>query len=105
MSGSGGGGYVPPQRANFDCDTTIITTNVSSIDVNVLNNHNIGDILEIILAQNDALHLEDGNGEILGAILHQNTSDVVECIKSGAKYKAEIITINSPVCKVKISRL
>jgi hypothetical protein len=104
MSGSSGGGYVPPQRTKFDCETSIIRTNVSTIDLAVLAKHKQGDILEVIIGQNDALLLEDGNGEILGAILHLNTVDIIICIGKGTEYEAEIIKINTPACQVEIKR-
>lgn len=104
MSGSGGGGYIPPQRNIFDCDTSIIVTNVSSINILVLAKHTVGVFLEIVLGENRQILLEDGDGEILGAILHTNTPDLIECIVNGADYKAEILSINTPVCRVKITR-
>lgn len=104
MSGSSGGGYVPPQRTRFDCETSIIRTNVSTIDLTVLAKHNQGDILDVIVGKSDALLLEDGNGEMLGAVLHLNTSDIIDCIRQGATYEAEIIKINTPACQVEIRR-
>lgn len=104
MSGSGGGGYVPPQGTKFDCDTSIITTNVSSVNITILMKHRVGNILDVILGPRDSLLLEDGDGEILGAILHLNTSEIVDCIKNEALYEAEILTINSPICRVQIRR-
>ena len=104
MSGSDSSGYVPPQRANFDCETSIIITNVSSIDLAVLAKHKQGNTLDVVISPSDALFLEDGNGEVLGAILHLNTKDIVECIKAGATYEAEILKIHTPACQVKIRR-
>ena len=104
MSGSNGGGYVPPQRTIFDCKTSIIKTYVSSIDLVVLGKHKLGDILDVVIGKNDTLLLEDGNGEILGAILHLNTSDIIDCIKEGATYEAEIIKVNTLACQIEIKR-
>lgn len=104
MSGSGGGGYIPPQRNEFDCETGIIITNVSSINLVVLAKHTVGVILEVVLGGNGEVLLEDGDGERLGAILHANTPDLIECIADGADYEAEILSINTPVCRVKITR-
>jgi len=103
MSGSGGG-YIPPQRNEFDCETGIIITTVSSIDLVVLAKHTVGVILEVILGGNGEVLLEDGDGERLGAILHANTPDLIECITGGANYEAEILTISTPVCRVRITR-
>lgn len=104
MSGSGGGGYIPPQRNKFDCETSFILTIVSSINLIVLAKHKVGIILDVIIGNNGQVLLEDGDGEILGAILHSNTPDLIECIESGAKYEAEIQRINTPACTVKITR-
>lgn len=104
MSGSGGGGYIPPRRNVFDCETGTITTNVSSIDLVVLAKHVVGIFLEVVLGKKGEVLLEDGDGEILGAILHPNTPDLIKCITDGANYEAEILIINTPVCRVRITR-
>lgn len=103
MSGSGGG-YEPPQRTKFDCETGIIITNVSTVNILILEKREKGDILEVVLTENRSLALEDGDGEILGSILHINTPDIIACIKNGASYEAEILDINSPACRVRIKR-
>ncbi|WP_452227374.1 hypothetical protein [Lacinutrix cladophorae] len=105
MSGSGGGGYIPPQRNEFDCETSVIITNVSSIDLTVLAKHNVGDILKVVIGTNGEVLLEDGNGEILGAVLHPNTPDLNDCIENGTDYQAEIQKINTPTCTVKITSI
>lgn len=104
MSGSGGGGYVPPQRNKFDCESSFIVTSISSINLTVLAKHTTGNFLDVILGGNRQVLLEDGDGEILGAVLHSNTPDLIECIDNGAEYEAEIQIINTPTCTVKITR-
>lgn len=104
MSGSGNSGYVPPQRANFDCNKSIITTNVSSINTTILSKYKVGDCLEVTLSKNKPLLLEDGNGEILGAILHTNTLDIIRCMGQGKVFEAEISRIDYPACIVVIQK-
>jgi hypothetical protein len=104
MSGSGNGNYIPPQRSYFDCETGVIRISVSSIDVNVLSKHKVGDILKILLGTKDELLIEDGDGETLGAVLHLNTTDILNCIKNGYQFEAEILSINSPSCRAEIRR-
>ena len=104
MSGSGGGGYVPPQRAKFDCETSQIITFLSSIDLIALKKLSIGTILEVEIGKNEALIVLNADGEIIGSIVHPSTTDIIECIKMGNHYEAEIIEINFPACKVKIKR-
>jgi hypothetical protein len=92
MSGSGGGGgYDPPPAVKFNCKTSYIKTVISSINLAVLNKHNVGTILTVAIDENDTVIIEDGDGEILGSILHLNSDDLVECIKAGNEYSAEII--------------
>lgn len=102
MSGSGGGRYEPPARSKFECGKTAIRTTLTSINITVLKNHTTGDILNVIIGTNDSLQLENGNGEILGAILHSNTRDIIECIKNGFIYSATIVNIKSTTCVVRI---
>ncbi|HET8885446.1 MAG TPA: hypothetical protein VFM70_03745 [Salinimicrobium sp.] len=105
MGGSGGGGYIPPQRNEFDCETSSIVTNVSSINLTVLAKHTVGTVLEVVIGKNGEVLLEDGDGEILGAILHINTPDIIDCMENGAEYQAEIQRINTPTCTVKIASI
>jgi hypothetical protein len=105
MSGSGGGGYVPPQRVKFDCETSQIITILSSIDLLVLKKLIAGTILEVEISVNESLVVINGDGEIVGSIVHPSTTDIIECIKKGNNYYAEIIEINYPACKVKIKSI
>lgn len=105
MSGSGGGGYVPPQSVKFDCESGIINTAVSSVDLVVLSKQKVGDNLQIELSDLETVIVVDGNGEILGSIAHRSTKELIECIKRGNDYQATITSINSPVCNVRIERI
>lgn len=104
MGGSGGGGYSVPRKIKFDCENGQITTNVSSIDLAVLQKHKVADILNIIISTSNSIVLEDGNGEILGAVLHASTSELINCIKNGNEYEAEIISIQLSTCRILIKR-
>lgn len=105
MSGSGGGGgYDPPPAVKFDCITSYIKTVLSSINLTVLNKHEVGAILIVSIEGNDTVIVEDGDGEILGSILHANSDDLTECIKAGNVYSAEIIIKTAVSCTVLIKR-
>jgi len=105
MSGSGGGGYIPPQSVKFDCESGIINTTVSSVDLAVLSTQSVGDILQIELSNTETVILLNGNGEILGSIVHSNTAELIECIKKGNNYQATITSIITPACRAKIERI
>ena len=104
MGGSGSGGYSAPQKIKFDCENGQIITAVSSIDLNSLQKHKVDDILSISISQKNSIVLEDGNGEILGSVLHSNTSALLECIRNGNVYYAKIISIEGLACRVLIKR-
>ena len=105
MSGSGGGGYIPPKSTKFDCEGGILAITVSSVDIAVLNKHKIADVLNVLLSVTDTVILEDGNGEILGSVVHINTAELIQCIKDGNNYEAKITSINSPTCHIKINKM
>lgn len=105
MSGSGSSGYVPPQNVKFDCETGIIITRVSSVDFSLLSIINVGDIFEVELSETESLILVSNNGEILGAIVHLNNEELINCIKKGNRYKAKITSKTSHSCQVKIERI
>lgn len=105
MSGSGGfGAYELPARAKFDCLSGTVTIKVSSVDLEVLTELSAGDKLEIEISGSGSLVLIDKNGQILGSLMHPNTSDIINCIKEGNDYVATIISIASPTCTVKITK-
>lgn len=99
------GGYIPPQSAKFDCAIGIINTTVSSVDLTLLSKLTLGDVLSVELSEDETVILVNGNGEILGSIVHPNTADLILCIKQGNEYEASIVSINVPACTVKIERV
>lgn len=103
MSGGSTGGYIPSSKTKFDCDNGIIITLLSTIDIVVLSQHSIGDIL-IVTLNNNSVVVENGNGEILGSVLHVNVNELRECLEGGNTYSAEIFSIIGTSCRVKISR-
>ncbi|CAM3689927.1 hypothetical protein [Sphingobacterium prati] len=106
MSGSGGErGYQSSARAQFDCNSGTITTNLSTINLTILLTHSAGDILQVEINATGALVTVNGNGQILGSIVHVNTSDIKQCINDGNNYIAKITAINTPVCTVNIRRI
>lgn len=103
MSGSGGyGGYEPPLKTIFDCEFPKVKTNISSIDLDVLKLHKVGDELDLEISKSGSLVLCDGDGQTLGSIVHINTVDIINCIKNGNNYKGKILIIQIPVCNVQI---
>lgn len=86
-----------PLRKKSVYKANIITTTISSVNHITLLKHQVGDVLNIVLEKNELLLLEDEDGEILGAIL-LNIPSVINRIKSGVKYEAEVLGISTPTC-------
>lgn len=84
-------------RTKSDHNSSIITTTISSVNHITLSKHQVGNVLDIVLGKNESLLLEDEDGEILGAIL-LNIPSVINRIKSGVKYEAEVLGISTPTC-------
>ena len=104
MSGSGGdGGYVPPVRARFSCETGQIVSKIASVDLKVLAKQKVGNILDVEVRKG-ILMIYDGDGELLGSIIHPNAIEMIECINQDFEYEAEITIINTPSCTVIIKR-
>ncbi|MCH2491112.1 MAG: hypothetical protein MK211_13290 [Flavobacteriales bacterium] len=101
MSGSGGGGYQPSIKTTFDCETGIIRTALSSVNLNIIAQHFTGDVLDVVVDGN-AVVAENGNGEILGSILHANVNKLRECIELGHEYQATITSLTGTSCSIKI---
>lgn len=104
MSGSGGGNYVPSVRTGFDCDSGIGRTSLSSLNLDIVSDCDVGGILDVVL-NNSAVVVENGNGEVLGSVLHQFSSDLADCILSGLNYKAKILSKTATSCTVKIFKI
>ena len=101
MSG-GGGGYIPPVNKNkFDCTVGVITTMLASINVELVAGCSVGDIFNVSIV-NNAVVVENNDGEILGSILHELVTALKECIEQGYTYQAEIISLLGLTCKVRI---
>ena len=105
MCGSGGSGYIPPQSTKFDCENGQLTTTLSSVDLIVLRKLVVGTILEVEIGANESLVAIDADGEIVGSIIHPNTSDIIECINKGNHYNGEVVVIDYPACRIKIKSI
>jgi hypothetical protein len=103
MSGGGGGGYDPPVRAKFSCETGQIVSKIASVDLKVLAKLKVGNILDVEVRKG-ILMIYDGDGELLGSIIHPNAIEMIECINQDFEYEAEITIINTPSCTVIIKR-
>lgn len=102
MSGGNGGGYVPPvKHIKFDCTVGVIITVLASINIELVADCSVGDIFDVAVIDN-AVIIENKDGEILGSVLHEMVNALKDCIKLGYTYQAEIISLSGLNCKVRI---
>lgn len=103
MSGGGGGGIdVPPirTRVTVSCERLVVETTLVKPNEELLGRLNVGDLL---LIQPDVEGIGATYGdEVVGRIETPDNSKLLECIREGTIYVAEIISIEGTVCKVKI---
>ena len=105
MSGSGGGNSpsfnIPSQ--NDSCENIIINTNLASPQAIVIANLTVGNRLNIIAATDQGpIQALDGNGQIAGNIISREQIRLLNCIRQGTVYVADIIEIDNGQCQVQI---
>lgn len=103
--GIGGGGVMPhPMKEEGDaCLNLVIITNLASVDVNVLNKTQVGDVLPMETQSIDGPVVVLKDGDILGTVLSSHLILLLNCMNDGTEYKAEVIKIVDAICQVKIS--
>ena len=100
--GGGGGGDIPPirPRVTVSCERLVVETTLVKPNEELVGKLNVGDLL---LIQPDAEGIGATYGdEVVGRIETPDNSKLLECIREGTIYVAEIISIEGTVCKVKI---
>jgi|SRR5690606_33462681 len=99
MSGSGGsGGYELPPAVAFSCLSGTITTLLSSLNIALISKIKDGQIIPVSVNHDTLVLVIDG--DIIGSIVHQYTKNVLDCIKLGHIYEAEIINLTPLTCRV-----
>ncbi len=106
MSGSGGGGWESNEPIATDCTTISIRTHVTSPNPAVLATISVGDILDIsITPPSGPLVAATNTGAILGTVLTARLVDLVNCIKAGHSYQAEVTRITGADCEILITHI
>ena len=103
--GIGGGGVMPHpiKEEGNACLNLVIITNLASVDDNVLNKIQVGDILPVETQSVDGPVVVLKDGDILGTVLSSYLIRLLNCMNDGTEYKAEVIKVEDAICQVKIS--
>ena len=103
--GIGGGGVMPhPMKEECNaCLNLVIITNLASVDDNVLNKIQVGDILPVETQSVDGPVVVLKDGDILGTVLSSYLIRLLNCMNDGTEYQAEVMKIEDAICQVKIS--
>lgn len=108
MSGSGGGdGNDMPSinrpSQNDSCASLFINTNLATPQAQVINNLNIGDILNInALSDQGPIQALTDNGNLAGNIISREQIRLLSCLIKGVPFVAEVIDIDNGQCQVRI---
>lgn len=95
----GGGPDVIPDPCNVD-----ETTNLNSVDRDVLKSVQIGSELAVVFQAGPPQRLvaTTGGGAIVGSITSTSMLQIIQCIQGGVVYTATVVTIRGAVCQVRI---
>jgi hypothetical protein len=105
MSGSGGDGEGPSinRVQNDSCENLIIITNLATPQAQVINNINVGDILNVdIVTDQGPIQVLDLNGNLAGNVISREQIRLLNCLVKGVVYVAEVIGINNGQCQIRI---
>lgn len=106
MSGSSGTGFSGNGAgSNVSCEDIVIHTQLASPKASVIVKISKGDILEIESENNpmnQPLIVAKFKGNIAGGITHSSMFRLLDCIKSGTEYNAEVLSVNLGIVKIKI---
>lgn len=106
MSGSGGNGEGPSINIggqNDSCENLIINTNLATPQAQVINNLNVGDILNVdIVTDQGPIQVLDLNGNLAGNVISREQIRLLNCLVKGVVYVAEVIGINNGQCQIRI---
>lgn len=98
--GNGGGGTTP-----LSCTTLVIITQIATPDPAFIASIHVGQVCSvqvISMNQQQVIAVMRGNDR-LGGLVGGATSRLRECILQGTSYCAEVIEVNGPQIRVRIS--
>lgn len=108
MTGGGSGFSVPyfgRRPKGVSCELLTITTTLTNVDINVLLKIKVGDVLCVDVNDvRNQLSAKNGN-EFVGNIDVPEKDSFISCIEQGTYYVADVLSINSGLCKVKVRSL
>ncbi len=86
-----------------DCTTLVIRTKLASPVRQVVDEINIGDLLNVVLSPpSGPVSIVTQGGKTAGAILPMDLNALIECISDGHEYVAKVIEINMGNCEILI---
>jgi hypothetical protein len=98
---TGGGG--PPSGVPGDCDITEDTI-LNSVDRTVLATLRVGDLLDVVFEPGPPQRLiaRTSGGATAGSITSPSMLRLIQCIRTGVQYVAEVTAIRGAQCHVRI---
>lgn len=99
---SGSTDYTPSFKSDSstDCSNVSFTTTLASPNPLVVSGLVIAEILDVNKGADNSLHVYDGNGKLVGALLTTHRNKIIECIDNGFEFIAIVKSINGGNCTV-----
>lgn len=96
--GGGGGGQPDP------CEIVEITA-LNSVNRTVLATLRVGDVLDVVFQAGPPQQLlAQTRGQTVGSITSPSMPQIIQCIRAGHAYEAEIKSIRGAICQVEVRR-
>ena len=102
-----GGGEMPRsmQSRGNACMDLDITTNLASVDADVLKRVKEGDVLPVKALGTDGPVVVIKDGETVGTVLSSKLVQLLNCMNGGTEYEAEVLKVEEAICQVRISAM
>jgi len=106
MSGGGGGrGTGGHKRSVSNCATLVIVTGLFSPAPLIIATLKVGDELRLeYTAPKGPVTVVAQDDSVVGALLHKDIVDLINCIEQGYEYRVIVQSISGGNCTVKITR-
>lgn len=103
MSGGGGGGYTPVGQAG-PCDKLQAETALQSPNPAVVGTIRKDDQLELQLEPVGNRHavIVVKDGQKAGSLVFASLQKLIECMRGGHEYVADVLAVSGPSCRLRI---
>lgn len=102
MGGSGSGGYTPSVPTN-PCASLTFQAAINSPQPNVVAQLSVGSILDVSIGSTGQTVTVEFQGKQAGVLTGMQVAQLVNCIRSGFQYQADVVQLRGGLCVVRVA--